>query len=66
MNKEEIRNKILKESLGDTLASLGSSLEVAYKNDDILASVAFASDINSLNRIIDMLTEAEYEAEVAG
>ena len=66
MNKKEIRNKILGTSLEDILADLGSTLEVAHKNDDILASIALAADINSLNRIIDMFTEAEYEAEVEG
>lgn len=61
-SKESIREEILNTKLIDVLSDLGSALEVADRNHEILAAVAIANDINAIHRIIESFTDSEYDA----
>lgn len=60
--KQSIREEILNSKLIDVLSDLGSALEAADRNHEILVAVAIANDINAIHRIIESFTESEYNA----
>ncbi len=66
MTKEEIREKILSQPVGQLIDDLKDGFEAAYNAGDIVTATEFSNEIIVLRRITNDLIGIEYELNGEG